>query len=120
MLPHATAIDWPSFHQLRSLHDQPVRAVNRGLACYDVEEQFVLDATLAYKLPGHVFAPYFTEGGTELADIADNLTRFSLQFRFARLSDAKEAPPPLPKRHQGNFGCDGIFVLWPRHSKAVR
>lgn len=32
-------------------------------------------STLAYKLPGRVFAPYFTEGGTELANIADELDK---------------------------------------------
>ena len=30
-------------------------------------------ATLSYKTPGHVFAPYLTDGGAELEALADQL-----------------------------------------------
>ncbi|WP_044008356.1 DUF302 domain-containing protein [Leisingera methylohalidivorans] len=42
-------------------------------------------ATLAYKLPSHVFAPYTEEGGAELKALADQLDR-----RFARIAERAE------------------------------
>lgn len=39
-------------------------------------------ATLSYKLPSHVFAPYADEGGAELAGLADQLDR-----RFALIAE---------------------------------
>lgn len=40
-------------------------------------------ATLSYKKPSHVFAPYMDEGGRELADMASEL-----DARFAAIADA--------------------------------
>ncbi|WP_264210047.1 DUF302 domain-containing protein [Leisingera thetidis] len=39
-------------------------------------------ATLSYKLPSHVFAPYAEEGGAELQALADQL-----DHRFARIAE---------------------------------
>lgn len=46
-------------------------------------------ATLSYKTPGHVFAPYFDEGGNDLAAIASELDGLFERIARRAVADAR-------------------------------